>query len=314
MNIWELEPHKITATLNDKIIQFYGANSTRKTSVAAKFPGSLIFGFEKGYQCINGVYAIPVDTWSKFKDYLKQLKDPRSREKFKTVVIDTTKIAYDCCTSWLLNSYNVNDITEIGTKGKGWSLLKKEFSDVLNSIPKMGYGLVLITHANEEEKNGVLNIKTDLDKVATDVINKLVDFQFYVRKEDKEVDENKTELTVFAYADVSFADTKNRLRYFPKHFEFTYENLLNAYQTALDEEVKHGAVLDVEGSNLATEAEALEDVRNEVIELVKKDPENPQVVDYISTNFDKRLSETTKEDYDKLIAARDFLNSLFSTK
>lgn len=313
MNLWELEPLKITATLNDKIIQFYGANSTRKTSVAAKFPGSVIFGFEKGYQCINGVYAIPVDSWSKFKDYLRQLKDPRSKAKFKTVVIDTTRIAYDCCTTWLLNQYDKTDITDIGTKGKGWSLLKKEFSDVLNSIPKMGYGLVLITHANEDEKNGVLTIKTDLDKVATDVINKLVDFQFYVRKEEKEVDGN-TELTVFAYADVAFADTKNRLRYFPKHFEFTYENLLEAYQTALDEEVKHGAVLDIDGTSKKVEAESLEDLRNEVIELVKRDPENEQVVEYISGHFDKKLSATDDSDYDSLIAARDFLKSLFKVQ
>jgi len=313
MNLWEIEPHKITATLNDKIIQFYGANSTRKTSVAAKFPKSLIFGFEKGYQCIDGVMAIPVDSWGKFKDYLRQLKDPRSKAKFETVVIDTTRIAYDCCTTYLLAQYEKTDITDIGTKGKGWSLLKKEFSDVLNSIPKMGYGLVLITHANEEDKNGVLTIKTDLDKVATDVINKLVDFQFYVRKEEKEENGNK-ELTVFAYADVAFADTKNRLRYFPKHFEFTYENLLAAYQTALDEEVKHGAKLDTDTLNKQVMAEPLEDLRNEVIELVKKDPNNEQVVSYISSHFTKKLSQTDDNDYDNLIAARDFLKSLFNVE
>lgn len=313
MNLWELEPQKITSTLNDKIFQFYGDNSTRKTSVAANFPDSIIFGFEKGYQCIDGVYAIPVDTWSKFKDYLRQLKDPRSKAKFKTVVIDTTRIAYDCCTSWLLNSYNVNDITEIGTKGKGWSLLKKEFSDVLNSIPKMGYGLILITHADESEKDGKLAIKTDLDKVATAVVNKLVDFQLYVRKETK-VEGEEEELTVFAYSDLDFADTKHRLRYFPKRFEFTYENLLDAYNTALEQEVVHGAVLDNEGSNLTKGAETLEDVRNEVIELVKRDPENEQIVEYISSHFDVRLSETTEKDYDKLVAARDFLESLFSAE
>lgn len=307
MALWDIEPNRISANLSDKIIQFYGGNSTRKTSVAACFPNSLLFGFEKGYQLIDGVIAVPVDSWSVFKDHLRQLKDPRAKAKFKTIIIDTTRIAYDLCTTYILSRYEKEDITDIGTKGKGWSVLKKEFSDVLNSIPKMGYGLILITHATEETKkvNGedTVIVKTDLDKVGTDIINKLVDFQFFVRKEDDE----EGNLTVYAYADVSFADTKNRLRYFPKHFEFTYENLINAYETALEEERKHGAQLVDSRSVMA---ESLEDLRNEVIELVKAHPENEEVFNYISTHFDVKLSETDETHYDKLIATRDFIKGL----
>ena len=307
MNIWELEPHKITKSLKDKIISFYGGNSTRKTSIAACFPGSLVFGWEKGWQCIDGVYAIDVDSWSKFKDWLRQLKDPRAKAKYQTLVLDNTRIMYDACLTYILNQYDKKDITEIGSKGKGWTILKKEFSDVLNSIPKMGYGLILITHSKEEEKDGKLVIKTDLDSVSTDIINKLVDFQLYVRKETNE----QGELSVFAYSDLDFADTKHRLRYFPKRFEFTYENLIDAYNHAFEEEVKHGAELSdaVETKGAAEELDAL---RNEVIDLVMKDPENEAVVNYILNHFDKKLSETTDEDYDSLIAARDYLQGLYS--
>ena len=43
-----------------------------------------------------------------------------------------------------------------------------------------------------------------------------------------------------------------------------------------------------------------------------KDPENEKVVNYIVNHFDKKLSETTDEDYDSLIAARDYLQGLYS--
>ena len=307
MLIWEVEPLKITASMSDKIINFYGEKSTRKTSVAAAFPKCLIFGFEKGYLCINGVYAIPIDSWATFKDYLRQLKDPRAKEKFGTIAIDTVRKAYDACYSWLLSTYNKQDIGEIGTKGKGWSLLKKEFSDVMNSIPKMGYGLVLITHAVESEKDGNVVIKTDLDKTATEVVNQLCDFQFYVRKED---DENGNP-SVFAYSDVSFAETKCRLRYFPNHFEFTYENLIKAYETALEEEKKRGAVLDeseITSKNMFSED--FETLKKSVIDLVLELQDNDEVYEYISTHFDIGLSEADDTYYDAFIAARDFLNGI----
>lgn len=300
--IWEIEKQKISSNLSDKIIQFYGDISTRKTTVAAHFPDSLVLGFEKGYQCISGIYAIPVDSWAGLKDIVLQLKDKRAKDKFKTIVIDTTRIAYDLCLSYLLHKYDKEDISEIGSKGKGWTVLKKEFSDVLNAIPKLGYGLVLITHATETIKGDSIVIDTDLDKTSSDVINKLVDFQFYVRKEDTE--DGTT--TVFAYTDVAFAKTKNRFRHFPKHFEFTYENLLAAYEEALEGERKDGAML-VDGIQ---QEDKFKELQNDVIQRILALGESEAVSEYISTHFDVRLSEADESYYDKFVAARDYLIGL----
>lgn len=67
---------------------------TGKTTVASKFPDTLLLAFETGYLAIPGIMAQPINKWSEFKQVIKQLKENAGPEaKFKNIIIDTADIA-----------------------------------------------------------------------------------------------------------------------------------------------------------------------------------------------------------------------------
>lgn len=65
---------------------------TGKTTIAAKFPKTLLLAFEIGYLAIPGILAQPIHSWSEFKKVLKQLNTDEAHQQFSNIVIDTAKI------------------------------------------------------------------------------------------------------------------------------------------------------------------------------------------------------------------------------
>ena len=146
MNLMDLKPTTISRDLKDKYLLLYGPAKCGKTSFAAQAPNNLIFSFEKGTNFISGVYAIEVEKWTFFKSYLKQLNKQEVKDKFKTVTIDTLSIAWSLCEDYICSTQGVDTISDIPW-GRGYALLRDEFSDALRQISMMGYGIILITHA-----------------------------------------------------------------------------------------------------------------------------------------------------------------------
>ena len=95
IDILNLKPTVISRDLKGKYILIYGKPKCGKTTLASKFPKNLLIAFEKGYNAINDIYAQDINSWSEFKQVLKQLKRPEAQELFHTITIDTTTIAYE---------------------------------------------------------------------------------------------------------------------------------------------------------------------------------------------------------------------------
>ena len=64
--------------------------------------------------------AQPINSWSEFKQVLKQLKDPKVKERFETITIDTVDICYDYCTKYVCDNakrpdggYGVDNVADI---------------------------------------------------------------------------------------------------------------------------------------------------------------------------------------------------------
>lgn len=68
---------------------FYGTAKSGKTTTASHFPKSLILGFEKGWNALPGVMAVPVNSWVEFKNYLLMLKEEETKEMYQTIIVDT---------------------------------------------------------------------------------------------------------------------------------------------------------------------------------------------------------------------------------
>lgn len=229
INLDAIVPNVVTSNLNDKIWLFYGEMATRKTSVACRFPNHLLFAFDIGYKMINGANAVPMQTWSDFKSAVKQLDKPSIKGKYDCVILDTAGMAYQACYQYMLTQMGVDDPGQAGSYGLGWKKIRNEFEITVRSIAQKGYGLIMLAHSDEVEKEDkitkqkVTAIKIDIDKRPDLIIKGLADFVFFLHKELK--DEDQQTPTVYAYSKLVDIDTKSRSRYFTPRFEFTYENL-----------------------------------------------------------------------------------------
>ena len=215
-----------------------------KTTTAAKFEKNLLLAFEKGYNAIPGVMAQPINNWAEFRKVLRQLKDPKAKEMFYTITIDTTDIAYDYCTKYICDNalrsdggYGVDSISDIPF-GKGYGLVSKEFDECLRSIVMMDYGLILISHATDkvfkdEAGNEYNKIVPTLDKRANNIVARMADIIGYSRIV---TDKDGNNLTKLFMRGTPRYEAGSRFKYTPDYIDFSYDNLVSAISEAIDKQ------------------------------------------------------------------------------
>ena len=278
INLDELKPYVVTSNPSDKIFLFYGEMATRKTSVACRFPDSLLIALDIGYKFIADGKHIPApcQNWQDFKSIVKQLDKPTNKERFKTVIIDTVGMLYQACYQYVCTQLGVTDPGEAGGYGMGWKKVRNEFEVTLRSIAQKGYGLIMLAHSDEVEKEDkvtkkkTLGVKIDIDKRPDLIIKGLADFVFFLHKE---VRDGTDEPTVYAYSKLVDIDTKSRSMYLNPRFEFTYENLILELESAIKAQYSQLGMevpTDVVQTNpYEKQAVDFSKLRNETIELAQ---------------------------------------------
>jgi hypothetical protein len=318
LDLLNLQPTKISSSPVGKIFMIYGQPKTRKTTVASQFPGALIAGFEKGYQFINGAYVVNIQKWSDFTALVRELKKDQVKAKYQTIIIDTISISYKMAYKAVCDRFGVDDPSQVGY-AKAWNAIRDEYQEQINTIVRLGYGLVLIAHADEREniikKNGKeasdVTIKTDIPRQIHSFLSGLADFTLYVCKEQNDTNANET--TVYAYSDLADIETGSRARYMPKRFEFTFTNLMSALNNAIDMQLKVENVKPTEVVNNPhiVREEDFNSLQSRVIRyigLIAETPAADTMMAYFNEHLPNiRVSETTQIHKEKLYAAADFL-------
>ncbi len=239
IDLLSIEPHKVSRDMRGYSVFFFGEPKSGKTTIASKFPNSLLLAFEKGYNALAGVRAQPINSWAEFLKVIRQLKDEKVKETFETVIIDTTDIAYDYCQKYICSNHGVDTIGDIPF-GKGYILTGSEFDEKLRSIVQMGYGIVLISHATDktfkdEAGNEYNKIVPTLDKKANNIVARMADIIGYSRTVTDADGNNKTLL--FMRGTQRF-EAGSRFKYTPDYIEFSYTNLVNAIAEAIDKQAQ----------------------------------------------------------------------------
>lgn len=245
IDLLNIAPHQVSRDLRGYSIFFYGDPKSGKTTIATKFPRHLLLAFEKGYNAIPGAMAQPINSWAEFKKVLKQLSNSEVKEKFETVIVDTTDIAYDLCEKYICANAKRSDggfgVDAIGDLpfGKGYTLVAKEFDESLRSIVQMGYGLVLISHAvdktfTDETGKEFNQIVPTLGSKPRNIVSRMCDIIGYSRAVQNE--DGTTSTKLFMRGTPRYV-AGSRFKYTPDYINFTYNDLVKAIGDAIDKQM-----------------------------------------------------------------------------
>lgn len=312
MHLWEVEKNVISRDLKGKYVLLYGKPKSGKTTAACSFPDAVLLAFEKGYNAIGNAFPYDVNKWSDFKVALRDLEDQRSKDRFKTVIIDTVSICWEMCEKFICQQNSVQKIGDIPW-GAGYTACKKEFETSIRRITQLGYGVVLIAHsASRVEKTAdgsdIEIISPDLPKRAAEVCNGIVDIIGYIGNEW--VNGERKRWLYTRETPTLFAGS--RFKYMPDKIPFGYDELVNAIAEAIEmAEEKDGAtVVD----SLTTKSESKVDfntIRARAQELWTKlvgsgEDAKPEVANAILKKIEitmghrMKLSEFTEDQADLL--------------
>lgn len=288
---------------------FYGTAKSGKTTTASHFPKSLILGFEKGWNALPGVMAVPVNSWVEFKNYLLMLREEETKEMYQTIIIDTVDIAYDYCTDYICDNNDVNSIKDI-PYGGGYGMVQKEFDTCIRKIIQLNYGLVLISHSTErqetdEQGNEYSRLEPTLDKRGRLVCERTCDIIGMSRPTRNE---DGTVTTKLFMRETPRYVAGSRFRYLVPMIEFNYDNLTKAIADAVEKEAQenNGKYVTNERTNLYEESEnqipdfdtVIQEAQKLISELMKRDPENKSFITrVIKDNLGtKKLTDATPAD------------------
>ena len=238
IDIFSVQPHQVSRDMRGYSVFLYGGWKTGKTTTAVKFPKHFLLAFEKGYSAIPGAMAQPINSWSEFRQVLKQLKDEKAKQMFETIILDTADIAYDYCSKYVCSNNGVDTVSDIPF-GKGYGLIEKEFDECLRTIVQLGYGLVIISHEADktftnEGGQQYNKIVPTLDKRANNVIARMCDIIGYTRSVP---DESGNEKVVMFMRGTSRYEAGSRFKYTPDYIDLSYNNLVKAIGDAIDKQM-----------------------------------------------------------------------------
>jgi hypothetical protein len=190
------ERTELCKDLSRFIILFYGREGIGKTTAMAGFPRACYFPFEPGVlgvQVYDFFHANKVEpSWYAFRGGVDLLvADAKQKpRRFATAVVDTGDRAYDLCSEYICETRGIAHVSEDETgksdrSGKGWTALRKEFTEQLYRLRNAGYGVVLASHSrtNEiESSSGTVynQIAPSLSGQAFGIIRALADFIVYM--------------------------------------------------------------------------------------------------------------------------------------
>ena len=311
MGLLDIKPHEVSRDLRGYSVLFYGEPKSGKTTIASKFPNSLLFAFEKGYNALPGVMAQPINSWGEFKKFLSELKQPEVQERFQTIVIDTADIAYSLCERYICNREGVDTIGDLAY-GKGYAMVGSEFDESIRRILQLNYGLILISHATDKgfkDANGdeYQQIVPTLDKRGRLICERTCDIIGYSATVNTE---NGVKTRLYMRGTPRYV-AGSRFKYVPEFIDFSYDNLVDAIANAIDKQAEEtgGQYVTNEATQVVTEEISydfdglMEKFQNLVGELMSANQSNAIKITGITDKYlgkGKKVSDCSMEQAEQI--------------
>ena len=249
-----IKKNKVSTKLSDLKITVAGRQKVGKTSLfyeIIKREGGLetglLFAFEKGYNLIDGINVLDVDSWSDFIDAIDDLEE--DNEGFVYVCIDTVDIAGRWCQEYVLRKQSTKDgkryeaLADI-PYGKGYELVEAEFSRQFARLDRIFGGWMGITHDKDKtvkEKSGLEYDKTMMSATGRtgDYIKNSSDFIVFIDiQTEKTRDKETRKQTVKENRKIRFrgdgtTEAGGRIKEVPEEIDYDVDLFLKTIHDAI---------------------------------------------------------------------------------
>lgn len=274
LDLKNLKKHAISKNLRGKAVLIAGSPKIGKSTFAAGADNVLFFNFENGTEFLPlENEPIPINKWSDFKGYLKQLRDPEVQEMFHCLVIDTVSIAAQLCTKHILIQNGVQKISEI-PYGAGYAMPAEEFFSVFHEISMLGYAIIFLAHTKTQDSpyfndkgEVITQVTADVDRRIFSVLNGMCDIIAIAEKQYDPVEKTmKRVLCVDAEAPDKVTGGRC-CQYFPKTIPLDYKVFAAELEKAVQKiaAASHSDLIETRATQ--EEKRPFAEVMNEIKEL-----------------------------------------------
>lgn len=252
-----LKPNVVSESFSAHSTLVYGSFKTGKTRVASEIDDNVILSLEQGGSCIAGGFFMPITTWQELELKLMELRDPRVKERFKNITIDTGDQLVALAQKKVLDDYNTKlrlvaerlkqsytpaeSFSDINDNGKNYPKVDELILSVLTTIrDRLGYGLLVICHSKEvTDSKGYKKTTLNMSDRYQKVFNAMIDSTGFVRQEFfKDANGNEFSKPIIYFRETREFYAGSRFHCIRSCTDFTAKDIENAYAEALELEKK----------------------------------------------------------------------------
>ncbi len=134
----------------DLNLYIVGPSGEGKTTFESSIPNTMILDFDKSAESIIGTRAmrVPIRSYEQYMEVTQKLIDEGKTGKHVVhrVSIDTTDVWVDMIKLRLQTEKGVNDITEFGSQGHGWAMIRERCWSRLQELEEAGFVWSCVGH------------------------------------------------------------------------------------------------------------------------------------------------------------------------
>jgi len=228
------------ADVSKEKILLYGAPKIGKSTFCAGADHAIFLATEQGLDHLN-VYKVDVPDWMTLINALAEIA--AGKHDYHTLVIDTIDNAWRFAEDYIRTKYGVDYEGDL-QYGKGWALIRNEFTRVITKASMLPYGLMMTSHSAQidvDTRTGkVKRMVPTIPERARKLIVGMADMILYCDQVTVTENNVPVEQRVIRTKPSFFWEAGDRTGLLPETIPLNYAAFLMAYQQAVTTKDKKG--------------------------------------------------------------------------